>query len=97
MDTQLVNTINTVFTGSSITYAAIFGSLAKGTATPESDIDILFDYDPTKRLSLFDLLELQNKLETQLGKDVDLVPIGGLKEDIKKEVLESALTVYEKR
>lgn len=96
MDQNLINTINLFFKGTSVTYAAIFGSVAKGNTNNESDIDILFDYDKSKRMSLFDLIDLKHNLQSKLRKEVDLVPIGGLKPEIKTEVISSAVTVYEK-
>lgn len=49
---------------------SLFGSYSKGTATPSSDIDLFIDVEDN--YSLFDLADLQNKLEKSLGKKVDL-------------------------
>ena len=54
--------------------ASIFGSYSKGEATPNSDIDIYIDTDDS--FTLFNLTELQNRLESALGKKVDLVSGG---------------------
>jgi len=53
-----------------ITSLAVFGSVARGEATPTSDIDILFDYD--RPLGL-EIVTLGDFLEEQLGYRVDLL------------------------
>ena len=50
---------------------ALFGSYAKGTATPTSDVDLFLELD--SGYSLFNLADLQMDLEKSLGKKVDLV------------------------
>jgi predicted nucleotidyltransferase len=58
--------------------AALFGSVARGDDTPESDIDFLVEFEPGS--SLFDLMDLQEALENLLGVSVDVVSVGGLKD-----------------
>lgn len=57
---------------------AIFGSVARGEDTDGSDIDFLVDFEPGS--SLFDLLHLQDELSYILGRAVDVVSSGGLKD-----------------
>ena len=49
---------------------AVFGSVARGEATPESDVDILFDYD--RQLGL-EIVTMGDYLEEYLGRKVDLL------------------------
>jgi uncharacterized protein len=56
---------------------ALFGSVARGDDTPQSDIDFLVEFE--KGSSLFDLLRLQDELEALLGCPVGVVSVGGLK------------------
>jgi predicted nucleotidyltransferase len=56
----------------------VFGSVARGQATAASDIDFLVDFD--KDSSLFDVLHLADELKTLLGREVDVVSTGGLKQ-----------------
>lgn len=57
---------------------ALFGSVARGDDTPESDVDFLVEFD--RGSSLFDLMDLQEALQELLGLPVDVVSAGGLKE-----------------
>ncbi|HEC10976.1 MAG TPA: nucleotidyltransferase [Acidimicrobiales bacterium] len=58
------------------TSIAVFGSVARGTDTDDSDVDFLVDFAPGS--SLFDLLRIQDALESLLGCPVDVVSAGGL-------------------
>ncbi len=58
--------------------ASLFGSVARGDDTPESDIDFLVEFEAGS--SLFDLMDLQEALEQLLGVSVDVVSFGGLKD-----------------
>jgi predicted nucleotidyltransferase len=60
----------------------LFGSGARGEDRPDSDVDLLVDFDSDS--SLFDLIRLTRELEELLGRPVDVVSTGGLKERDKK-------------
>lgn len=55
----------------------VFGSVARGEAGQQSDIDLLVDFESGS--SLFDLLHLTEDLERLLDRHVDVVSTGGLK------------------
>jgi predicted nucleotidyltransferase len=55
----------------------LFGSAARGEDRPDSDIDLLVDFDQGS--SLFDLIRMSRELEALLGRAVDVVSAGGLK------------------
>jgi predicted nucleotidyltransferase len=55
-----------------IQHAAVFGSAARGEATPESDIDILLQPGDTA-LSLFSQAEIGGLLESSLHRNVDIM------------------------
>lgn len=80
-----------------VNYIGLFGSFAKGKESPDSDIDLLFDYNRDEKFSLFDLYDLQKQLEELFGREIDLVPVGGLKDGIKEEVLNSVIDLYGER
>ena len=54
----------------------LFGSVARGDDGPDSDIDLLVDFDLDS--SLFDLMQMTRELEELLGHSVDVVSAGGL-------------------
>ena len=67
----------------------IFGSIARGEADAESDIDLLVDLEPGR--SLFDLGGLLMDLQDLLGHKVDVVTEKGLRERIREHVLKEAV------
>lgn len=69
----------------------VFGSLARGEADDQSDIDFLVEMDPGR--SLLDLGGLQYELESLLGCPVDVVTVRGLKARIRERVLREAVPV----
>ena len=77
-----------------VTYAAVFGSLARGEDSPESDIDILVRLGrPTGMISYMRLIE---NLEERLQKKVDLVTEQSLNKYVRPHVLPDLKTIYEK-
>jgi len=65
----------------------VFGSVARGDATEDSDIDLLVDFEPDS--SLFDVMHLTEELEELLGHSVDVVSTGGLKDRDARIVAEA--------
>jgi putative addiction module CopG family antidote len=73
-----------------LTSLALFGSIVRGTARPDSDVDILIDVAPATRFSLVDLVSVQDFLEKQLGRKVDVVTRQGLGPAIRDRVVREA-------
>ena len=73
---------------------ALFGSTAKGTARPDSDIDVLIDVAPNVRFSLVDLVSVKDFLEDQLGRTVDVATREGLDPAIRDRVFREARAVF---
>ncbi len=67
----------------------IFGSLAKGEAVPDSDIDVLAEFN--KPAGLFQLLELKEYLENLLESSIDLTTPDALRPEMKDQVLREAI------
>jgi predicted nucleotidyltransferase len=67
----------------------VFGSVARGEARPDSDVDILVDMEPGH--SLFDLGGLLYDLQTLLGVEVDVVTEKGLRPRIRAQVIREAV------
>ena len=67
----------------------IFGSVVRGEADQESDVDFLVDMEPGR--SLLDLGGMLVDLEELLGRPVDIVTEKGLRERIRPRVLQEAV------
>jgi uncharacterized protein len=73
---------------------ALFGSVLHGGAGSGSDIDLLVDLDPGRRLSLVDLVGIGDFLEENLGRTVDLVTRDGIDPAIRDTVFSEAERVF---
>jgi len=69
----------------------VFGSVARGEADAQSDIDLLVEFEPDR--SLLDHAALWLELQELLGCKVDVVSQGGVKARIRDRVLREALPV----
>jgi predicted nucleotidyltransferase len=69
----------------------VFGSVARGDADEQSDIDFLVQMEPGR--SLLDLGGLQYDLEQLLGCRVDVVTEQGLKARLREKILGEAVTL----
>jgi uncharacterized protein len=77
-----------------LTSLALFGSVVRSTARPDSDIDVLVDVAPDTQFSLIDLVAVKDFLEDQLGRRVDVVTRRGLEPAIRDRVLREAEAVF---
>ncbi|HVM71454.1 MAG TPA: nucleotidyltransferase family protein [Anaerolineales bacterium] len=77
---------------------SVFGSYARGEATPESDVDLLVALKPSEKrppLGLFEVIRLEKELEKRLGCEVDLVTEDGLNPRIRSNVEKDRVVLYE--
>ena len=70
------------------TRVRIFGSFARGTARPDSDVDILVDFEPGR--DLFDLVALGQDLEDFLGRPVHVLTEGAISPYIREKIVRDA-------
>lgn len=70
---------------------ALFGSVARDEAGPDSDVDLLVEFDETPGLIAF--VQLEQLLSDLLGAKVDLVMRSALKPAIGRRVLSEAVPV----
>ncbi len=70
----------------------LFGSVARDEATPESDVDLLVEFD--RPVGLFTLLGLQSYLEELLGCSVDLGTPNSLRPHLRETVLKEAIRAF---
>jgi len=78
-----------------ITRLALFGSMIRGDYTPESDIDVLVDFEPHHVPGLA-IIDMADEL-TQLfgGRRVDLVTRKSINHRLRQSIEDSAVVLYE--
>ena len=69
----------------------VFGSFARGEATPESDFDLLIELEP--RRGLFDIVAIKLDLESLLGRKVDVLTVNSLSRYFRDDVLKEAVAL----
>lgn len=75
--------------------AGIFGSVVRGEAKENSDIDILVEIPKEK--SLVDIIKLENELKEKLKRNVDVIEYSSVHPLLKERVFKEEVRVYEKR
>ena len=78
---------------SGIARLMIFGSVARGTAQPSSDVDILDELLPGRRLG-WEIEDLTDELSELFGRRVDLLSAAALHERLRATVLAEARPLY---
>ncbi|MBM3497586.1 MAG: nucleotidyltransferase family protein [Armatimonadetes bacterium] len=73
---------------------SLFGSVLRDDFTPDSDIDMLVEFEPQSRASYFTLAELEVELSDLLDRTVDLNTAGTLSRYFRDEVLAEAEEIY---
>ncbi len=64
---------------------AVFGSVARGEERPDSDVDILVEFN--RSVGLFEFLDVKERLEALLGRTVDLATLDALKPQMRGRIL----------
>jgi len=73
---------------------AVFGSALREGFGPESDVDVLVEFQPGARIGFLALARAARELSAIFGRRVDLVPQGGLKPLVRDEVLAEAEVLF---
>src|SRR2546423_31395 len=71
----------------------IFGSVARGDDHPDSDVDVLVEFQPGSRPTLFTLAGIKIRLEDILGRSVDVGTPDGLKPRVRDTINAEKLRV----
>lgn len=74
---------------------ALFGSVLRSDFRPDSDVDVLVQFEPGKAPG-WEFFDLQDELTSILGRKVDLNTPGFLSRYFRDQVLTEAETVYER-
>ena len=73
---------------------SLFGSQLKGTAGPESDIDLLVEFEPEHTPTLFGIAGMEIELTELLGRKVDLRTAMDLSRYFRDDVVRMAEVQY---
>lgn len=89
---DIIEKCSAIFQKHDVNYCYLFGSYAKGKATPVSDIDLLISAD-IKGLMFYGLVE---EIRTALHKRVDVLDVNQLKDNIElaNEILKDGVKIY---
>jgi uncharacterized protein len=77
-----------------ILHIRVFGSVARDEASTVSDVDLLADFDKSKRMTLVKVGSLQSRLSDMLGARVDLSSTEWMREPVKSKALREAVIVF---
>jgi predicted nucleotidyltransferase len=77
-----------------IVHLSVFGSVARDEASSRSDVDLLAEFDESKRFTLVSLGSLQVRLAEILGVDVDLSSEGWMREPVRSTALREAVLAF---
>jgi predicted nucleotidyltransferase len=97
MNRLIINKISRYFDTQPIERAWLFGSYARSEEDAKSDIDILVDFIPNEKVTLFKYVHIVNDLQALTGKRIDLVEDGQLKQFAERAVENEKVLIYERK
>ncbi len=74
--------------------AWIFGSFARNTDQPDSDLDLMIEMTEGHNYSMFDLMDISHSIEQQIHKKVDMVEKGALKDFALTSAKKDFIKIY---
>lgn len=77
-----------------IRWLALFGSVLRDDFRPDSDVDVLLEFEPGQRYTYFTLARIEEDLSTLLGRKVDLHMPRTLHPFLRDKVLGQAEALY---
>jgi predicted nucleotidyltransferase len=79
---------------SGVVRLSLFGSTVRGDRRPHSDIDLLAAFDETRRISLLDVIHIENQIADLLGERIDFLVEGPLKPLVNENVAREAVLAF---
>lgn len=70
---------------------SVFGSVARGEASDDSDVDVLVEFEPEAVVGMFEFVRLQRYLSELLGRRVDLATPDALHKALRDGILSEAI------
>lgn len=76
---------------------SLFGSVLRQDFRPDSDVDVLVEFEPGHTITYFDMAEQELELTALLGRTIDLREPEELSRYFRQKVLAEAQVIYERR
>jgi uncharacterized protein len=73
---------------------SVFGSVAMGDQTAQSDVDLIAEFDRNKRYTLLTMGRLESRLADLLGTKVDLSSPDWMKDSVRMQTLREAVLAF---
>jgi predicted nucleotidyltransferase len=77
-----------------VRHAALFGSVARGDNSPDSDIDIMIEVDPDACITIFDYVDLKEYIAGLFEESVDVVNREALKPHVRPAASADAIYAF---
>lgn len=77
-----------------VVHLSVFGSVARGDASARSDVDLMADFDKSKRLTLVKIGSLQQRLSEWLGAEVELSSAEWMREPVRSRAMREAVVAF---
>lgn len=104
MDTTSIQSLDTVMAklrqqrqelrGMGVVSIAVFGSRARGDNRQDSDLDLLIDYDRSRKFSLLDLVRVERALADELQMDVQITTRDSVPEQNRQRIDAESVAVF---
>jgi predicted nucleotidyltransferase len=77
-----------------VEHLILFGSVARGESSLQSDIDLMAEFNPASRRTLVTMVHLENRLGELLGFKVDLSPSNAMNSAVRARALREAVHAF---
>jgi uncharacterized protein len=93
-DAEHVSQLGEICRGYQVKGLSVFGSVARGEAHPDSDVDLLVEFLPDARIGMIQYGGLMLALSELMGRKVDLVTKRALRPVLRNSILEQSRLLY---
>lgn len=77
-----------------VTALSLFGSVVRGEAQADSDIDVLIEVDPEAKFGLLDRIGVKHLIEDRLNRKVDVLKKGGIRPEFEQRILHEVEKIF---
>lgn len=77
-----------------VVHAAVFGSVARGEAGPDSDVDVVVEFGPDEHFSIFDFVRLKIDIEELMQSKIDLVEDKAMRPYFRENAMKDSIDAF---